>query len=939
MFCRTKLCTGLMWAFGGGLLIFSWPASAQETQRIEITGSSIKRIDAETALPVQVLTRKDIEKSGAVNVEQLLQTVSAITSSGGTTASTSSSATTGGLSAISLRGLTSVRTLVLLNGRRIAPYGIGSVGDSVSVDVNSIPLAAVERVEILKEGASAIYGSDAIAGVVNFILQKDFTGTELSAFYGDSQHGGGKTQRATVKFGFGDISKDRFNVMAVASFQKEGALLGGDRAFANKGYNEQTLTDSTSGNTYPANIFIPFGPTDTGITANPSAPTCPGPYAFNDPLFGSDTFCRYDPAPIVTLLPESERTSLFVSGKFAISNNLEAFAEASFNRNKQRTIIQPVPLSDQFALPDTHPLFNTYPYTIPDTDPVFGPYIQGGAISVSGVSTFVLNPNSPFYPTTYVQQQTGGVTPPILVRYRAAEAGNRDLTNIADAPRFTAGLRGTAAGWDFETAFLWSQSKVREIVNGGYPAYSQIMPLLNSGLVNPFGANTPEVQAQLRATSFLGDAYKIKSTLTSLAARGSRELAPLRGGALGLAVGAEVRKEDYLFDPSPTIQTGDISGYGGNFLVTDRSRNVMAAFVELNAPVLKSLEFNGAVRFDHYQGVGNSTTPKLSMRWQPVREVLVRGSAGRGFRAPSLQDLYLPATLGVTTVGLNDPLRCVGSNAGNNNDCNTQFSTTFGGNPNLKPEKSTNLTLGLVLEPTRNLSIGIDGFKIKLTDTIVNGVVPELMLQTADNANKYSYLITRGAASGGLPGPITNIDQRNLNLGTTWVNGFDLDARWTIPAGEWGKFTASLSGTYFRRYDTSNPDGTIEPGVDLVNTSTGGVVPRWKHYLALDWTRGSWGATIAQNWQKSYYDIPGTFQDPDDPGYTPRIVGAYETYDAQVSYSGFDKVKLTLGVRNLFDRDPPFSNAGGQTSFQTGYDPEYGDPRGRFFYGSVSYSF
>ena len=213
----TALAARLACAGLAGAASTAW---AQDSpQRVEITGSSIKRTDAETALPVQVLTRKEIAATGAVNVEQLLQAVSAMTSSGSTVNSSASGAATGGLSGISLRGLTSLRTLVLINGRRVAPYGIGFVGDSVSVDVNSIPLAAIERVEVLKDGASAVYGSDAIAGVVNFILRKDHTGLELTADYGETTQGGAHFKRVTGTWGIGDINADKYNVMVSASYQ------------------------------------------------------------------------------------------------------------------------------------------------------------------------------------------------------------------------------------------------------------------------------------------------------------------------------------------------------------------------------------------------------------------------------------------------------------------------------------------------------------------------------------------------------------------------------------------------------------------------------------------------------------------------------------------------------------------------------------------------
>ena len=944
MFTKTKVCRGLMLAFGGSLAIGSLPALAQDAaQRVEITGSSIKRIEGETALPVQVITRKEIEKSGAVNVEQLLQTVAAVSSSGGLTASSASGATTGGISAVSLRGLTSIRTLVLLNGRRIAPYGIGFTGDSVSVDVNSIPLSAIERVEVLKDGASAIYGSDAIAGVINFILRKDYQGAEVSALYGDTSGGGASTTRASATFGFGDLGTDRYNVMLVASAQKEKALFGRDRDFASSGINVDALNDTTSGNTFPANVFILNGPR-AGATRNPGAPSCVAPYAVLDPLFPSNR-CRFDPSPLVTLLPDSERISLFASAKFQLTSNIEGFIEASYNKNKQHTVIQPVPLSDQFTLPDNHPLFNQAPYNgLYPNDPVRFGALAGQLTGLPpGRSTIILSPVDPAYPTAYMQGVVGAGNPlpNIAVRYRSAVTGNRDLTDISTAPRITAGVRGEAMGWDFDAAFLHSQSKVREQVNGGYPSQSAILPLLNSGTVNLWGPNSDAINAQLQATNFHDDAFRITSTLDSVAAKASREVMQLPAGALALAVGAEARKEKFLFDPNPTIQTGDISGYGGNFLTTDKTRNVDAAFAEVSVPIIKGLEANGAVRFDHYQGVGNSTTPKISLRWQPAKEILVRGSAGKGFRAPSLQDLYLPNTTGVTPPGLNDPTRCAPVVANpSSNDCQTQFAVTFGGNPDLKPE---NYTLGIVLEPTSNFSVAVDAFKIDLKDTIVNGVTPAIIL---GDLAKYGSLITRGAPDGTVdvngnptPGPITNVDQRNINLGETKVSGIDLDTKLSIPAGDLGKFTATLSATYFIKYDTQNPDGTFTGGVSQVNAATGGIIPRWKHYLAIDWARGPWTWTVAQNWQSGYWDLPGTFEDPTDPAFRPRRVGAYETYDLAVSYTGIKNLKLLGGMKNVFNRNPPYTNAGGQTSFQAGYDPQYADPRGRFVYVGVTYAF
>ena len=923
---RTKLSTLVILAFGTAgassalAQAVTPPAPTpppQQLERVEITGSSIKRIDAETALPVQVLTREQIQQTGATNVEQLMQSVSSISSSGGLTAASASGATTGGISSISLHGLSSIRTLVLINGRRIAPYGIGFSGDSVSVDVNSIPLAAIERVEVLKDGASAVYGSDAIAGVVNFILRQDFKGLELGAEYGDTTQGGADYKRITATYGLGDLTSDRYNVLVVGSYQKEGSLYGSQRSFASSGINLFANNDTTSGNTFPANI----AQLDGSGTLNPSAPGCPGPYAVSDPNFPS-TRCRFDPAPLVTLVPASERASIFASGKYAVTPDITAYGEASYNRNAIRTIIQPVPLSDQFNLPSNNALCSQAPYntTVP------------GAC----VSAIILHSTSPYYPSAYLASQGVAGSPDLLVRYRA-QTGNRDLTDVSQAPRAVAGLKGTTSGWDFDTNVFYSESLVTEHDNAGFPINSQVLPLLNSGAVNFFGPNTPAVQSELDATDYNGDAFKIRSSLTSVTAKASRDVYQLPAGSVGFAAGIEGRREKYDFSAAAPLQTGDVSGYGGNFLDTDRSRNVGAVFSEVTVPIVKNLELDGAIRYDHYEGVGNSTTPKASLRWQPIQQVLLRGSYGRGFRAPSLQDLYLPQTTGVTTSGLSDPARCPATNS--STDCQTQFAVALGGLPTLQPEKSKNYTLGTVLEPVNNLSIGVDYFNVKLDNTIVAGISPAVILS---DPTKYASFITRAPQTAsdiaaGIPGQIISINQLNLNLGTTKVAGYDLDVSYKIPTQNYGRFTINGSGTYFSRYDTSNPDGSFTSAIDQANSTTGGVIARLRTYLATDWTYGPFGVTAAQNFQKGYNDFLGSFEDNTVPGFVERRVRDYVTYDLQGRYSYLKSWRFTLGIKNLFNEDPPYTNAGGQISFQSGYDPEYGDPRGRFIYGRVTY--
>lgn len=908
-----------MFACGG--MTAALAQEAQSLQRVEITGSNIKRIEGETALPVQVITRDEIEKSGVPNVESFLETLGvAVQGNTNTVSATTAGANVGGVSGVSLRGLGSRRTLVLINGRRVSAGG--TLTDSVAVDVGNIPLSAIERVEVLKDGASAIYGSDAIGGVINFILRRDYKKGELSVYGGGTQDGGGAVKRISGAVGFGDLAEDRFNVTFVASHQVDNALFGRDRKYANTAINEEALNDTTSGNTFPANILAADG---SFGARNPLAPNNCAP-SVTSPLFPS-TRCRYDPAGQVPLLPEIQQTSLFGSARFALTPNLEAYAEASYNRKKTKTNIQPSPISDQFNIPQSNPLASQAPY-------------KAGDFSFA---TILLKPTSQYYPTSYVQGVTGGATPDLLVRYRSYPLGPREFTDYSEQPRLVLGLKGTVANWDFDASYMHSKTKLTEVANSGVALYTRILPLLNSGQVNPFGASSPAVEQQLKDTVFHGVAYQTESTFDSISGKLSRDLMKLPGGSMAIAVGAEGRREKFVVDTSPELRIGDTTHYGGDNLPEDKSRNVTAFFAELSAPVLKSLELNAALRYDNYQGTGSKTTPKLGVRWQPAKQVLLRSSWGKGFRAPSLTELYQPQTSGVSSVGLSDPLRCPITDS--SNDCQTQFNIKVGGVSSLKSEESTNITAGIVLEPTDKISLAFDLFSIKLTNTIILGIQPEAIL---NNQSKYGSLITRGAvdpAFPNAPGPIVQIDQLNLNLGQTKVRGLDIDFKFRFPLAEAGTLQASLNGTYFDKYDIQTPDGSMSSIVGRVSpvvNGDGGVIPRWHHYLALDWKMGPWSAGVAQNYQRGYADIPGSFEDPTDPAYTGPVharVGSYITYDFHGAYTGFKNTKLVFGVRNLFNTDPPYTNAGGQSFFQSGYDPGYVDPRGRFFYASLAYTF
>ncbi|WP_081933677.1 TonB-dependent receptor [Massilia sp. 9096] len=896
-------------------------------KQVVVTGSSIKRIEGETALPVQVLKRADIERSGATSTEELVKQLSSLSSAGtSTTAATSSGYGGGSIATVSLRGLGSARTLVLVNGRRMSVYGGGSAGSAgSSVDINSIPLSAIDRVEVLKDGASAVYGSDAVAGVVNFILRKDYRGVEISASDGQPTRGGhGQDQKLSIFAGKGDFENDGYNLTAGLSTQKTSAIYGYERAYARR-LDVGHMNDYTSSISFPANVTMLDKKNALG---NPMLPNC-GPVSEVSPY--TSTRCSFDNSPSVSLQPSTERLSLLLNGRRKLTGDLEAYFETGYTENRILSTTQAVPMAYNAITTATNPYVPAYKALI-------GRY-PGAAKYNYGIGGFVLVPGSPYYPTAWLTANDPAMLGlPLPLQYRDVANGVRQTRDTAQATRALGGVRGTLAGWDVDAGLMWSQSKVYEDLLAGYAQYSKVLPILNSGVINPFGDTTDATALQsVRNAEFRGTSYGSLTSTTSLDFKGTRELFQLPAGALAIAVGGEVRREKFSYNPSVAIQTGDIAGLGGNAFPVTGQRNVEGVYVEASVPIVKTLDGDVAVRYDHYQGVGSTTNPKASLRWQPTSAWLVRGSVGTGYRAPSLTDLYTPQATSITANGTRDPVRCPNIATGAPNDCNFQFTTVTGGNPNLKPEKSVSVTAGIMFEPTRDISFSVDGFKVNLKDAIVvGGLSSTYFLASTDRALQYAQYIQRGAPDGNASGagPIVSILQTNANLFRTNVAGADIDGRWALRLPNANRLLLRLSGTWLGKYDTQGPDGSYTSALDQALNASGGVVLRWKHNASATWQMGPYEATLEQNYQKGYTDALASRA---PAGSAPTKVDAYDTFDLQLAYNGFRNTHLAVGIKNLFDRDPPYTNL--TSNFLGGYDVSYADPRGRFAYVNLTYSF
>ncbi|MEO5764054.1 MAG: TonB-dependent receptor, partial [Casimicrobiaceae bacterium] len=612
---------------------------------------------------------------------------------------------------------------------------------------------------------------------------------------------------------------------------------------------------------------------------------------------------RFDPSPYpgVESLPDQKITSVYGSGRFQLNPDWQLYANGFYSRAETRFIIQPTPISDQFF---------------------YGP---NGDIPAN----ISLPPTSPFYPTA--QAIAAGVNgQPLNVRYRCVECGNRDTTDTNDGWQGVAGVKGAWKNWDIDFNGFYGEGTTTDHVNNGFVQYSRILPLLSSGVVNVFGPNTPAVSALVDAAQFREDTFKGTSKNYGVQGKASSDIYNLPAGPLGFAVGFELRKEELTQDPNPALALGDVTGFGGNFLPVSASRRDEAAFVEFNVPIVRNLEATAAVRYDHYSDFGSTTNPKFSLRWNPVQSLLLRGSWGTGFVAPSLTQLFGLQTSGVSSPGLTDPVRCPVT--GDSNDCDTQFGVVFGGNPALQPQKSNQWQVGALWEPTAGFSAGADYFNIELSNLFSNGVTPGTIL---DDLAQFGYLVTRAppdSTNPNLPGRILTIDQRFLNLGKVKIQGIDVDLRAKLPPTAVGRFSSQLSGTYYVKYDVQQIDGSFAGFVSNAYQATvTGITPRWKHYLAFNWDYGPWTATLGNTYQSGYIDVNTNLNDD------LRRVSSLSLWDLQGSYTGFKGLKLSLGVKNVLDTNPPFSNQ--NNTFQSGYDPSYYDPRARFVYGRVEYAF
>ena len=915
-------------------------AAQQPVARVEITGSNIRRAQAETASPVLTLSRADIEKSGRSTVAELLQTLAV--DNQGSVPTTFGNGFAAGASGISLRGLGAASTLVLLNGRRIAPYGLADDGQKVFSDLNIIPSEAIERIEILKDGASAIYGSDAIAGVVNVILRRDFVGTTVRTSYGESRYHDGGDTRMAITHGFGDLDTDKYNALFSVEFGRKGQVWNRDRAQRDQigradlrdlGFSAQEslggigaiISNNNAGNAINGNVRNPAtldyynrgNLAGAGFTRTFPGAACGNftNHAQGDPGGG----CLIDASQQYSQIQPSQDTyNLFSRGTLQINPATQAYAELNLYRSESQSSTTPSGVSTSVGSP-------------------------AGAVSNAAVALGADHPDNPYFGTA------------ARLRYLAADVGPRRSEINSTFSRYLVGLKGSFQGWDYDTALLYSQNKVSN-ERTGYLQRNVAFALLNPTAANVAAASSSAAYTALPPGSYwrIGENAGLNSAALYAALspalnndattrigqidfKASREFMQLPGGALGLALGAEFRHESTELKPTPGTETGNIIGLG--YSAYKGNRNVSALYGELAAPVLPSLELSAALRADHFTDVGNSYTPKVGAKWTPVRELAFRTTFAKGFRAPSSAENGVGGLAAFSTAA--DPLRCA---LGVTVACSpASIAIITSPNPALKPEKSRNISAGVIWEPMPLSSVSVDFWQIKRTNEI-NQEQTDAAIAAGHVSRDPSTAVLPGD-----PGAITAVLANYVNSASTKVRGVDVDLRQGFGLGpDYGKLTFDLKWTHLFTWLRTEQDGTerdfagTHGNCDVTNCIG---TPDERVNLSGTWERNAWRVTATVNYRGPLQNVAFK-NDPagcasvyadGNPAPAGCHIPSFMTVDLNARWKLTEKLELYGTIQNLFDKVAPLDPL---TYGATSYNPlDYSGALGLFATAGLRYKF
>ncbi|AEA97386.1 TonB-dependent receptor [Alteromonas mediterranea] len=935
MFTNSKLAKSvkLACAFGAASTIgFTGAVNAQETEeaadaveKIEVTGSRIRRTDIEGANPVTVMSRVDIEKFGITSIGDVLQAIP----SAGSAINTNNNNGGNGTTTINIRGIGSNRTLVLVNGKRWAP------GLTGSVDLNNIPASIIERIEVLKDGASAVYGSDAVAGVVNIITRQDFEGVHASGYIGQYDEGDGNKEQWDIGFG---TSNDKGNVYFNISYVEEEPTLAGDReisAVPTFGTPEGFGGSSAP----PQGRFWTFDQADNGFNEQGDGNGGLEPWVEPD--------SRFNFAPFNYLSTPQERTNIYTQARYELTDNLSVNVTGFYGNRKSEQALAPTPLFIGTAFGDT------------------------------GFTLSADNPFSPYDFDVTTDQDVLDADPNaremFLFGRRMMEAGFRSFKQNVDQFQFNGGFEGVIEFADRE--FFWdanytyaditqntstdgllNMDRVAQAIGDPANCTGECTPLnLFGGAPNVIGEGTI-TQEMLDYITFTAQ-DELNSSLESYSANISGELLELPAGYLAFASGYEKRWQSGYDQPDAIIAAGITSGNARQ--PTSGAFSVEEVYLELAVPLLsdmpgvEQLDLELATRYSDYSNFGDTTNSKIGLKWRINDDLLVRGTWSEAFRAPSLDELFSGNS--DSFAPLTDP--CNGGAAGNPElpGCagipasyeqpNTQIRTTVGGNANLEAEEAESFTYGFVYSPeaVEGLSITFDIFDIEVDNAVSSVGAQTILNACAQTGVNLCSLIERGAG-----GNVVDLFNGQVNLGGQTTSGFDYNVAYNFET-EYGDFRVNWDGTYVDERTTIVVDPVTNTSTEFNDAGLAGdrdVVPRLRTNLAVTWAYDDWTANwlvrfIGHTTEECSIDGDTLDQqlcsDPSDElgGDSFNELEDMAYHDVSLGYAVNDNLRITLGVNNLFDTDPEVS----YSTFANSFDPSMYEIPGQFFYSRVNLNF
>jgi outer membrane receptor protein involved in Fe transport len=839
-------------------------------EEVVVTGSRIRRSNLDSPSPVLVIDAKALVDGGITTMGEFARYLPQ--NNENISDGNSGGSIHLGASGINLRGIGFDGTLTLVNGRRIAPFG-PSGDEAPYVDINAIPVAAIERIEILKDGASAIYGSEAVAGVVNVILKERVDGVTVEAGYLTTDAGDGDEWDANIVGGW-NTGSTRF--VGTLSWFKRDRIWRRDRpAFAEIDRTDQGGPNQRSTLSSPPTIAL----LESGLWR--ADPACPDNSELNSrevlPV-GSDyyEFCRFNWARFIHLQEPAERWSGIALLQHGVSESMTAFGELIYNRTEAESVSAPTPLQS-FFVPADHP-------------------------------------QNPFGED-------------LSIYSRALDTGNRGQDRETDTWRAVAGLGGQFRGWDWDAAVTRSESEFSEALRRGVLSDEFQLALLGLGgpggdqFYNPFGLNPqnpPEV-----IDGFLISGPELGATTRETTADGqvTGQFGELPGGPVGAAYGVQWREIELKQFADEILYGDSIAGRSNAILPISVDRRIGSAFAEFLLPVIEGFEAQLALRYDHYSDFGSTTNPKIGLGWKPTGDVLVRATWGTSFRAPSFRELYEPPLASFERVS-DDPWRCPVT--GDFIDCTRrEVPATSQGNPDLQPDEGETWLLGVAWEPAAapGLQLAIDYWEIDHTNRIITSGIPfsvsffNVFLENLPpDENPY---VSRAPPTAedialGIPGVIDGLFVTYINASSLDTRGIDFDARYAWTSTGAGDFDIALNYAYLDEYRY----GAEVQGVEYLEDWAGGYgfqsgLPQHRGTLGANWSRERHSASALLIYSGSFESWVERYEDGVPTG-APFIIDSYTQLNLQYSYTfeGLRGATLRLGCQNCLDNDPPVYNHG-----------------------------